>query len=362
MEKNLLDPPLVRMPEFAPGVWLNVAQPLSKDRLRGQVLLVDFWDYTCINCIRTLPYVTNWHDRYYDKGLVVIGVHAPEFKFARDRSQIEEAITEFGIRYPVVLDNDYQTWQRFANRAWPSKYLIDKDGYIRYRQQGEGFYQETERAIQAVLRMRDPHVELPALLPLLRREDSPGATCYRTTPELHAGYERGSLGNPEGYAAGNPVVYDMPPASGRGEPYFYASGIWQAGKEYLAFAGQNGGRIVLPYSAVGVNAVLSPSGDPVEVMLGLRPADALPLVEVRQDGKPLNSLNAGDDIEYENGGVSVVRVTRPRMYQLVKNPDYETHELELIFHANGLALYAFTFTSCVAPGAAPDQPGFFQVH
>lgn len=342
------------MPELARGEWLNTDQPLTQDTLRGRVALIDFWDYTCVNCIRTLPYLTTWHERYAGKGLTVIGVHAPEFSFARSRAEIEAAIHEFGIPYPVLLDNEYQTWMRFANRAWPTKYLIDGDGYIRYKAQGEGHYHETERAIQALLRLRDPHVELPDLLPPLRPEDAAGAVCYRPTPELYAGYERGSLGNREGYAAANPLVYRMPHPDDRAEMHFYADGIWRAQAESFAFAGQDGGRIMLPYRAASVNAVLSPSSDPVEVMLHLRRTEVSPVIEVRQDGKPLTPANAGGDIDYDDGGISVICVERPRMYELVRNPQFEAHELELIFHAHGLALYAFTFTSCAAPAAGPD--------
>src|SRR5574341_649363 len=231
MDDPNLDPRLVRMPDFARGDWLNTNQPLTKDTLRGQAALVDFWDYTCVNCLRTLPYLIAWHKRYAGQGLVVIGVHAPEFSFGRSRAEIEAAVRDLGIQYPVLLDNEYQTWLRFANRAWPTKYLIDPDGYIRYRAQGEGHYREAERALQAVLRLRDPHIDLPDLLPPLRPEDQTGAVCYRPTPELYAGYERGSLGNPEGYAAGNPLVYRMPHREERVEPYFYADGIWSAQKE-----------------------------------------------------------------------------------------------------------------------------------
>lgn len=361
MEQIHLDPPTVRMPEFAPGEWLNTGQPLTREQLRGQVVLIDFWDYTCINCIRTLPYVTTWHERYKDRGLTVIGVHAPEFRFARTRPQIEAALDEFGIGYPVVLDNDYQTWDRFANRAWPGKHLVDAKGYIRYRQSGEGRYQETEHAIQVLLRQRDPAVSLPGLLPLLREEDAPGAVCYRPTPELYTGYERGALGNDQGYAPDNPVIYRLPTAATRREAAFYADGIWRAGREHFSFAGQDGGRIVLPYSAVGVNAVLSPSSSQVELLLDLHPADAEPVVEVRQDGQPLNALNAGADITFGADGTSFVRVTRPRMLRLVSNPAFESHELELIFRAGGMAVYAFTFTSCIAPGADAGLPEYFQL-
>ena len=137
MSESLLQPRTVRMPHLAAGEWINSA-PLTREELRGRVVLIDFWDYTCINCLRTLPYLARWHERYADKGLTVIGIHAPEFKFARSRAQIEAAVAAHNIRYPVLLDNGYENWSRFANKAWPTKYLIDADGYIRYQRQGEG--------------------------------------------------------------------------------------------------------------------------------------------------------------------------------------------------------------------------------
>jgi thiol-disulfide isomerase/thioredoxin len=357
MLEPTLDSQVVRMPEFAPGEWLNTDNPPTRQSLRGQVVLVDFWDYTCINCIRTLPYLTAWHDRYAEFGLVVIGVHAPEFSFARTRKQIEAALEEFGIRYPVLLDNNYETWMRFANRAWPTKYLIDSQGYIRYKTQGEGRTLETELAIQAALKLQTPTLDLPDPMPLLRPEDASGAVCYRPTPELYTGMERGVLGNAGGYGPiGKPVVYLMPEAEKRVEGAFYCSGIWRAEKECMVFAGQDGGSIRLPYRAVTVNMVLSPSADPVELLLDLPPEsdrkqvsrEASPKVEVRQDGLYLTPLNAGADIEYDDGGLSYVSAERPRMVQIVSNPDFEEHEIELTFKANGLALYAFTFTTCIS--------------
>lgn len=353
---ELLDRPIIRMPAFAEGEWLNTAEPLTRERLRGRVVLVDFWDYTCINCLRTLPYLIEWHQRYHDLGLVIIGVHAPEFRFARARSHLETAVQELTIPYPILLDNDYQTWERFANRAWPTKHLIDSDGYIRFKRQGEGYYQETERAIQALLRQRDPDVSLPPLLPPLREEDTAGAVCYRPTPELYAGYQGGglfggALGNPEGYVADSLMMYTLPDERATGQ--FYLEGFWRSGPEWVAFAGQQSGRIVLPYQAVGVNAVLAPSSDPVEMLLNIRPTEAAPLIAVRQNGRPLTPANAGADIFFREGQ-SVVSVERPRLFELVRNPDYESHELELVFQANGLALFSFTFTTCVAGGRAAE--------
>lgn len=345
-----LDPKMVRVPAFAGGTWLNTPYPLEPQYLRGRSLLVDFWDYTCLNCIRTLPYLTRWYSRYHPMGLEIVGIHAPEFAFARDRAQIEDALARFGIGYPVLLDNDYVTWDRFANRAWPTKYLIDPDGYIRFRVQGEGYYQETERAIQAMLREQQPDLSLPDVLPLLRPEDAPGAVCYPTTPELYAGHQRGALGNVNGYVPYHPIVYQMPRPDERTHHAFYAEGIWKATEEAFAFAGQDGGRIILPYRAVEVNAVLSPSSDPVEVMLHLGQESGRRIVEVRQDGRYLTPENAGEDIEYDDGGLSYLTISSPRMLKVVRNASFGAHELELTFRGHGLALYSFTFTSCIVPG------------
>jgi thiol-disulfide isomerase/thioredoxin len=362
---ELLDKRIVRMPELAEGVWLGEERPFTRQRLRGQVVLIDFWDYACINCVRTLPYVREWHRRYADKGLTIIGIHTPEFKFAQLQQQVEAAVAEHQIAYPILLDNQYENWSRFTTKAWPTKFLVDTDGYIRFQRQGEGYYQETERVIQLLLRQRDANVSLPDLLPPLRDEDTPGAVCYRPTPELYAGYQGGGLfggglGNSEGYVPQNPVFYALPEKRPMGQ--FYLEGVWRAWPEALAYAGQEGGRVVLPYSAATVNAVLAPSADTVEMMLDLRPSSADPIVVVRQDGRYLTPLNAGDDIEFDDEGGSFVRVKRARMAQLVKNTRFESHELSLTFQAMGLAIYSFTFTSCIAPQSSADSADTFQVN
>lgn len=366
MVDALLEPRLVRMPEFAPGEWLNCDRPISREQLHGRVVLIDFWDYACVNCLRTLPYLRRWHERYSSRGLTIIGVHSPEFEFARLRAQVEAAVAEHQIEYPILLDNRYETWSRFTNKAWPTKYLVDASGYLRFKRQGEGYYQDTERAIQALLRQRDPDVTLPALLPPLRAEDMPGAVCYRPTPELYAGYQGGglfggALGNPEGYVPQNPMFYRLPDWEDREIGQFYVDGVWRAWPEALAYAGQGGGKLALPYQAVTVNAVLSPTADPVETALDLRPTAAEPLIEVRQDGRFLTPTNAGADITFLANGASVVKVTRPRLYQLVRNPGYETRSLELTFRACGLALYAFTFTTCVVSGSSVEGKDKFVI-
>ena len=364
MLNDLLDARIIRMPSLAAGTWSN-SRPLTREILRGHVVLIDFWDYACVNCIRTLPYLRSWHERYADKGLLIIGIHTPEFQFAQLQGQVEMAIAAHQIQYPVLLDNQYENWSRFANKAWPTKYLIDTDGYIRFKRQGEGYYQETERAIQLLLRARDPNVPLPDLLPPLRPEDTPGAVCYRPTPELYAGYQGGglfggALGNHEGYVPQNPMFYELPEVREVGQ--FFVDGAWRAWPEALAYAGQGGGQIVLPYQAATVNAVLAPSADAVEMMLNLWPSSVAPIVELRQDGRWLTPADAGHDIEFDEDGRSFVQITYGRMYELVQNGGYEKHELSLIFQAMGLALYAFTFSTCIAPGANPDDEDMFRVY
>ena len=132
------------------GAWIN-SDPFTLESRRGEVVLLDFWTYTCINCQRTLPYMKSWHEKYGEAGLVVLGVHTPEFEFEELLENVQEAVDEFGLLYPIVQDNDYGTWRAFSNRYWPAKYLIDKDGYIRYTHFGEGRYEQTEQWIRALL-------------------------------------------------------------------------------------------------------------------------------------------------------------------------------------------------------------------
>src|ERR1700730_3558266 len=165
----------VRAPEIG-RVWLN-SPALSFRQLRGRAVLVDFWDYTCVNCIRTLPYVQAWHERYRDRGLTVIGVHTPEFTFAQYESNVERGIGEFGLTYPIVIDSHRELWKAFANRYWPTKYLLYKLGYLRFGHYREGGYGEGEPTIQELLREIDPGRDLPAVMEPLREEDHAGAIC-----------------------------------------------------------------------------------------------------------------------------------------------------------------------------------------
>jgi thiol-disulfide isomerase/thioredoxin len=350
---------------LAEGEWLN-GRPLNPSLLRGQIVLIDFWDYTCINCLRTLPYLKQWHQRYAELGLTIIGIHTPEFRFVQFRQHLETAVADLEIPYPILLDNQEKNWSQFAARAWPTKFLVDADGYIRLKRQGEGYYQAIEGAIQTLLRQRQPESSLPDLLPPLRAEDASGAVCYRPTPELHAGFQGGglfggALGNPEGYLPNSSVIYRLPPVKTWQAGQFYVDGIWRAWPEALAFAGEQGGEIVLPYTAVSANAVLAPTADPVETALGMNPTEAEPVVEVVQDGRYLTPEIAGNDVLFGENGRAFVRVTQPRMFNLVNNPDFASHTLRLIFQARGLALYAVTFTGCVASPHSPPAADTFKM-
>lgn len=330
-----VEPGKVRAPEIG-RVWLN-SPCLSFRQLRGRVVLIDFWDYTCVNCIRTLPYVQAWHERYRDKGLTVIGVHTPEFTFAQYETNVERAVRDFGLEYPIVVDSNYEIWKLFACRCWPTKYLIDRDGYLRFAQFGEGAYGEFEQAIQELLHEIDSRLELPEIMTPLRDEDRPGARCYRASPELYLGHARGKIGNPGGFREDAITSYSW---SGQPEEgVFYATGDWASTSEYMESAGDGEHRIILKYSARGVNLVMAspraPSCD----------------VTVLHDGAALTPRQATTDTRFRHVGEkeqSYVLVTGARMYTLVDNADFGSHTLELICPA-GLALFAFTFTSCIDP-------------
>jgi len=314
----------VRAPEIG-RVWLN-STPLSFRQLRGRVVLVDFWDYTCVNCIRTLPYVQAWHEGYRDKGLSVIGVHTPEFTFAQYESNVERGIREFGLTYPIVIDSNREIWKAFANRYWPTKYLLDKDGYLRYGHFGEGGYDECEQVIQELLREIDPSVLLPPIMEPVREEDHLGAVCYRPTGELYLGHARGRMGNEGGFKEDQIADYSFDGILE--ENYFYATGRWASTAEYFEAVEDGLHSLRLKFEAAAINLVMAcphaPSGE----------------VVVLQDGKPLTHKQATPDTRFRPGTrgeqESFAVVDSARMYFLLDN-----HE--------------FTFTSCVDPVASALQ-------
>ncbi len=333
----------VRAPEIG-RVWLN-STPLSFRQLRGRVVLVDFWDYTCVNCIRTLPYVQAWHEKYRDQGLTVIGVHTPEFTFAQYESNVERGIREFGLTYPVVVDGNREIWKAFANRYWPTKYLLDKDGYLRWGHFGEGGYGECENVIQELLRETDPNLDLPPLLEPLREEDHAGAVCFRPSGELYLGNRRGRIGNAGGFKEDQIGDYEF--SGTTEENFFYAHGRWASTAEYFEAVEDGAHSLRIRYEASGVNLVMA------------APRGGLAEVCVMQDGRALPPKAAAKDVRFRKSSAgnrrgepeSYVTVDAARMYALVSNEHFGEHELELVC-SPGVAAFAFTFTGCVDPVAS----------
>lgn len=329
--------PVVNEPVHCPPIetdrWLN-GGPVRLGA--GNVVLVDFWDYTCVNCLATLPYLRAWDERYRGLGLRIVGVHAPEFAFARSTTYVEDAIHDLGITWPVAIDNEYKTWQAYANRYWPAKYLADGRGYLRYVHFGEGAYGETERAIQALIRELRPGLPLPEVMEPVRARDLPEAVCYRPTPELYLGYARGLLGQQENIREDRPAEYHAPARRALGAAYL--DGAWTVRREH---------------SEAGAGASLSVWYQAAEVNLVLHPGEGndTATLELELDDTPVPEHLRGEDVRAEDRA-TVVTVDRPRMYRLVRGESFEEHELRLRARTPGICAYAFTFVSC--PRATTD--------
>lgn len=319
-----------RAPELA-GIqgYLNTEDGLKISDLPNKVVLVDFWTYTCINCIRTLPHLTAWDEKYRDKGLVIIGVHTPEFSFEKEYDNVKMAVEKYGITYPVVLDNDYKTWRAYQNRYWPHKYLIDVDGFIRYDHIGEGSYDETEEKIQELL------AEMGASLSEESTDVQDLTPQKRGTPELYAGYDfaipRGqNIGNDEGLQRNQIINYTLPKTIKKDT--IYLNGLWKSNPENLETTGKNSS-LLLEYEASSVNIVAMPleNKDLIKVFISL-------------DNGALPKTMAGEDVQYANDtDAAFILVTEPRLYNVINSNEWDTHLLTLTAEQEGLVLSAFTF-------------------
>lgn len=326
----------LRATEIYGDFWFN-SDPLSLAALRGYIILINFWDYCCQSCLRTLPYAEEWNRRYTDFGLITIGVHAPKFPFARDPYNVSRAMQKLGIRYPVLIDNEFMTWNAFRTRVWPTRFLIDKNGFIRYRQEGEGFYQDFEHAIQLLLTEAGYRGELPLVMEPIRESDWQGAVCYRVTPEVFTGYQRGTVGNVEGYFPESVVEYRDPGIYLDGRVYLH--GKWISDRNYLKLAEPEGNEsyITLTYHAREVNAVIEPEGEKNFQVF------------ISQDDAFLTAENKGDDVLIDDGGRSFLLITELKLYNVVKNKEFGEHKLKLSSRSSGFALYSISFVSCVIP-------------
>jgi thiol-disulfide isomerase/thioredoxin len=289
------------MPAFKVERWVN-SPPLTANRLRGKVVLVDFWEYTCVNWIRTSPYVKAWHRDYADRGLVVVGVHAPEFEFGKRAENIDRGIRDHGLTYPIALDNDFATWQAFGNDAWPAKYLFDAHGTLATRWVGEGRYSDIEAEIRRLLVAASPGTKLPPISSEATAFAKTGEPSYAgITGETYVGAARRELGA---------VALE---------------GHWKISRQYLEL--QNGtGKIVLPFTAGEVNVVMQPG-----------PSGKAAVV-VMLDGKPIGEARGADV-----GPDGVARFDRSGMIRLVARAPRGNRVLTLVASDPGLQVYVFTF-------------------
>lgn len=303
-------------PEIIPGgQWFN-SEAFTLEDKRGQVVLVDFWTYSCINCIRTLPYLRSWHQKYADQGLVILGVHSPEFEFEKSPDNLQEAIADFNLEYPIVQDNKFATWRNYNNRYWPAKYLIDKNGRIRYTHFGEGKYDETEQMIQTLLTETGQTVDKSQI-------NNPDYDNYSRTPELYLGHQRiRYLQNQNQLVPDELTTYQAP--TNLDPNHFSLSGTWLVSSEYSQSS--PGGSLTLNFEAKDVYLVMnSTSGELVSV-------------EVYLDNQPVTPSNSGADIK--DGSVIV---SQDRLYHLISLPEPGQHQLKLEFPDGSIQAFAFTF-------------------
>jgi cytochrome c biogenesis protein CcdA/thiol-disulfide isomerase/thioredoxin len=301
-------------PEFA-GIeaWQN-SPPLTMKELQGKVVLIDFWTYSCINCVRTLPYLTDWDRKYRDMGLVIVGVHSPEFEFEKKPANVRDAIAQHGIRYPVALDNQLSTWLNFNNRYWPAHYLIDRQGRVVYTHFGEGKYNVTENNIRYLLGLTGQGETIKIEGPTF---------AFGQTPETYLGYDRAdSFGGREQVARDAQGVYRFP--ASLPDDAWALSGTWKVEREKIVAGGQ-GAALRLNFKARKVFLVLgTASGKPVRLSL-------------RLNGKEVGSY-AGKDAP-----AGVVSVERNTLYELIDQQSPKNGLLEIETDAPGLEAYAFTF-------------------
>jgi thiol-disulfide isomerase/thioredoxin len=289
-----------RAPDFKRiSAWLNTP-PLDMRALRGKVVLIDFWTYSCINCLRTLPYLKDWDARYRSQGLVVVGVHTPEFAFEHDLGNVRTAVARLGVRYPVALDNHYATWDAYANQFWPAEYLVDQSGHVRHVHVGEGEYSETEQLIRLLLRAGGAS-RLP-----VPTDDVDRTPRGIRTPETYLGYFRLARFDSDKLVVERPYDYHLPTALPR--DHWAYGGTWTVESE-RAIAG-DGARLRLHFYARNVHLVLGGSG----------------LVAVALNGRPRG----------------VVHVRGSRLYTLASQRRLRDGKLDLYF-TPGVDAYAFTF-------------------
>lgn len=309
--ENLLPKEVVAPELTLGGSWIN-SQPLSLKELRGKVVLIDFWTYSCINCQRTLPYLKKWYEKYGDQGLVIIGVHAPEFEFEKNIQNVRKAVQDFGLTYPIMQDNNFATWRSYNNHYWPAKYFIDKDGFIRSTHFGEGSYEQSEQIIQELL--KETGVSSTDQI-----ESEVPERSVAKTPETYLGYDR-----LESFASREPIKrdemaqYSVPDLLPKNSVAY--QGSWQVFGEHAN--PKLGSSLLVHFDARKVYLVMRPVGKSAKV-------------QVKLDGKIETSGEGSAD--------GVMTITEDRLYTLVSLPVAGDHQLQLDFIDGEVEVYALTF-------------------
>ena len=304
--------------------YLNTSSEELTKKMEGKVILYDIWTYSCINCIRTLPFITSWDEKYSDHGLLIVGIHSPEFEFEKDPQNVKIAIEKYGITYPIVMDNDMKTWKAFENNYWPRKYIADHEGKIRYDHIGEGSYQETEKIIQQLLDERSEamgfeNISKNKLVSIEEFEH----TLFRT-PELYFGYKfaqnRNQLGSEEGFQPGRIVTYVEPINTELNK--FYPIGNWKNHEDSMELT-ESKGSIKVLFDAKEVNIVTENNAQ----------------LEIFLDGIPLTKEFAGSDIYSKNK----INVSNPGMYNIISSDTSISRIMEIKVEGKGFQVFTFTF-------------------
>jgi len=307
--------------------WIN-SQPLTADQLKGKVVLIDFWTYSCINCLRTLPYIRAWADKYKDSGLVVIGVHTPEFPFEKDLSNVQKAVRDLGITYPVALDNGYSIWNSFNNEYWPAHYFIDVNGNVRFHHFGEGEYDQSERWIQELLKERNAKQPLPDGIVDVQAKGAEAAPDMNEvqSPETYIGYERAqNFASPGGLKKDAAYLYAIPSHMALNQ--WGLAGKW-TDHDQTAVLASPGGQIAFRFHARDLHLVLGSTADGKPIRF-----------RVMIDGQAPGESHGADTDEQGNGVV-----TEHRLYQLIRQKGaIKDRTFTIEFQDAGVQAFAFTF-------------------
>ena len=330
-----------KAPEFAQiSGYINTPNnnPITLSSLKGKVALAYIWTYTCINSIRPMPYIHDWNQKYSKNGLVVVGVHSPEFQFEKNYTNVKDAVQRFGITYPVVLDSEHGTWNAYGNNYWPRFYLIDSQGYIRYDSIGEGNYDQIEKSIRSLLAERAALMGAKEITFEVNptTQINPDSLYYvdlsqKTTPEIYVGYKtaRALLGNPEGFRPNQTVTYSIPSNTEFKPHIVYLQGSWKNNPDNMQLQSDSG-RIVLAYYGKSVNIIAGGNGT------GVVSNDK----EKEIASSAIGSNNSkGEDLSSDGS----FRIDGHRLYNLAIDNNYAIHTIIIDVKGKGFQFYTFTF-------------------